>query len=213
MPVEIDSPLFPKVFVGCLSAYEKVRSKVSGWYFEAAFAVTTDVLVDLAELCSYARFMSEYRDRPQLWEFCTKRWNDYFDKHADPPEAVAWFTKILGYRQERYLHSARQGIRMHWERVLRDVLVREGAIIEDVYWYPWREDDPESTESVSPLLREVCRSGAFGMSWPGPDIFVFAYLAKHPRAKRPIDYPDRHGMAKVFGVAMKRDEDNDEEGG
>ena len=37
------------------------------------------------------------------------------------------------------------------------------------------------------------------VQWPGPDLFVYAYLARHPQAKKPLDYRDRHGMARVLG--------------
>ncbi|WP_422932166.1 hypothetical protein [Singulisphaera sp. PoT] len=201
--------LFPIVLVSGLGAYDKLQDKVAGWNAESAFAVRADVLIDLLEIGSYAKFMSEYKNNSKIWDSCVKTWDVYLSKYPNPGEVISFFAKIVEVRKRQFQISPRQTLRMHWEQVLGGRLNAEGAL-KDGFYRPG-VGPPSRHPHSSKLVRHVCTTLGMGINWPGADLFVLTYLAKHPSATHPFPFGDRRNLGRLFEVDSDGNGDDEED--
>lgn len=201
--------LYPVAFLGGIAAFDKLQEHVAGWsHLESAVVVKSDVLIDIMEIASYAKFFAEFRGKPAYWDVCTTTWDGYFAHLNKPDESVDYVIRLASFRENQLRLSPRGTYRYHWQQVLGGYLEREGAILE-AFYRPGR-GGPQHPHP-SKLVRRICTTFGMGIDWPGPDIFLIAYFEDHRKSREPIKIRDKRGVRELLGTQVDQpDEDEDD---
>ncbi len=189
---------FPVVLDGGLEAFDKVRKHVSEWEKTSAVTLTADVLIDIIDLSSYAKFFAEYRGNQTYWDICASSWDNYLRTHPKPDHLIEYFISLCDFRAGQYELSPRQSARFRWEQALMGYLRSEGSLV-DICYMPGRK--PRSQPHQSKLVQMICTTGGLSIHWPGPDIFLIAYFEKHRRSDEPLSLQDGYHVREALGLS------------
>ena len=187
---------FPIAFHGAMTAVDRIVKDLKDLYWESAATLRADVLIDIIEIGSYAKFMAEYRDNQKFWEVCVTTWDSFLAAHENPEEVTEFVTSMVRFKQQHIMMSPRSICRMHWQQVLNSFLNNEGSL-KDSFYNP-HYGYPQPHPHKSKLVRKVCSTFGMGVHWPGPDVFMFAYFENHRRPKEPLDLRDNHGIRRAL---------------
>lgn len=178
--------IYAIVFIGALSAYQKLTQELIGWTDESRIIFSSEPLEDLLTLSGFIKIYSELFENPELWEVCQKTWDTYFQQ-VDPQPFLKQLLAITEYRDVAGYLMPRAIIRTNWDMGLRQKLQERGLNV-DIFNY--RYDDQElPINHNSALIRVLSRQPDI-LTANAKEIFFAVYLSKHPAAAG-LSFPDR----------------------
>jgi len=192
--VEGDATAFakalPPLFVGALAAHEKLRKLVKDFIPVTGTTVMLEPLVDIMELCGYARVYSELLNKPALWVACQEVWDRYLasmDAAGNREGALKFLVSSYEFRRDSFGMYPRDILRTRWQMSL-NAMLRELGLIGDHLAYGFYEGEA-SVSHDSTLIRALCRGGHEPHA-SGSDVFLVTYLTKVKGAEG-LEYRDR----------------------
>ncbi len=193
--------LFPLLFLGSLTAHEKLRKKLKDWQSEPLLTIASEPLVDIMELSGYAKVYSELFDISEIWNVCEATWNKYFDSHSHSTNAVKSLIELYKYRKGLFQISARDILRTNWKISFNNKL-QEMSLVDDIFSssrYP--RDRDMKPKHKSSLIRALCR-GRYEPHASAAEVFIMTYLLKRPESQG-IEFKDIWGLSR----AIEREQD------
>lgn len=198
----------PSLFLGALSAHNKIRALVKDYIPIAGTTLMLEPLVDIMELCGYARVYSELLNIPVLWNVCQATWDRYLSTKKTPEQRkdiLKFLITSYEYRRDAYGMYPRDLLRTRWQIRLNAVL-RDRGLIGDHFIYKFYKKQP-TVNHKSHLIRALCRGG-YELHISGSDIFLATYLTKLKGAEG-IAYQDRWDLHGQIDREENRGRDND----
>lgn len=203
--------LFGPYFVGCLAVSDALRPTAPTTalhVLEQQMHVSSAPLIDLMDVSGYAKLLSEYHKKPELWQPVQTTWDVFLEK---TPNALQILSSVVSLEQIHFRIPHRAMVRDNWETQVREELHKLPRRIVVVGHF----SQVEAFTHHSPLVRLVANSDAID----GVEIFVGDFLARKPGAeclkwgyKRPQEFQDRlERESKRFDGGADEDEAADPE--
>lgn len=198
----------PPFFLGALAAHDKLRTLVSNLIPDTGLTVMVEPLVDIMELCGYARVYSELLENPALWNTCQTVWDRYLSTKETPEQrkdVLRFLISTYEFRRSAFGLYPRDIFRTRWQMSLNAVL-RDMNLINERHLYGLYGRQP-STPHNSPLIRALCRGG-HEPHVSGSDIFLVTYLMMVEDAEG-LEYQDRWHLRRAIDREESRGRDID----
>ncbi|MBL8030895.1 MAG: hypothetical protein JNK33_01030 [Candidatus Doudnabacteria bacterium] len=192
--------LFPSVFGGALTAYQKTREDVEGWAEQSKIVLSSEPIEDLLTLSGFIKIYAELHGNQDLWKVCKDTWDSYLESASDAKATIQLMVAMMSYRDTQYgLMMPKAALRMNWDMQLRAVLEEKGFNVDILSSSSF--DDTQPTHE-SPLIRVLVKySGT--LSFEARNVFFVTYLSKHSSATDlDIDFPDRRDFEQELNREM-----------
>lgn len=173
--------LFPSYFVGCLKKFDDLRPKAvsADWRTHQKILIASAPLLDLLELCGYARLYADFHNKPDLWSPVEELWNEYLEQNKSTSPLVS-LSAVIGLTDARFGIPPHGVLRTGWKQRIEHQLRQLPR--KAVYRHNSARliVQPEAVVlHSSPLVRLFARYGFYN----GIDVFISLYLCKRPEAK------------------------------
>lgn len=161
--------LFRHYFAGIVIVSDRLEEELKQFRQEARAIGSTDPILDLVELSGYAKLMSEYHGKPELWKGCEEIWDGFLKEETD--RRLNWINAVLRYHSVTFGITERMLLRSRWDMAIIDEIrklpkrhvARGGIVVDDELDHPSR-------------LVRVFGDGFAGPTYDGKDVFIELYL-------------------------------------
>ena len=200
-PERLDK-LFPSVFFGAITAFEKTRRKTDGWAEESQLLFSSEPVEDLLSLSGYAKLYAELHRNNALWKVCEAVWEMHLegDNAKNKLELIA---ATAAYRDAQFILMPKAILRTNWE-IRFSTTLQEMNLVRDPYAERTFGRQTPGTIHPSPIIR-VASIYAGPMSINAREVFFVTYLSEHPAAQD-IDFPDRRQLRQRIERESSRSE-------
>ena len=192
--------------VGCFGRFEKLCPTMTNidWRVLQQMKIAVAVLLDLMDVCGYARLFADYHRNDTLWKLITVQWDNYL-LHAC--ERLELFTAAIRITDAAFEIPHRGVLRTSWSRKvisqLQDVPRIEEFDIDGMFSYT-------IVDHESALVR-VFAGEHFHGSFDGIDIFIEFYLDKF-KGENELDFgPRRQRLREALSREEQRKTQNEDE--
>jgi hypothetical protein len=182
--------LFSAYFVGCFTVSQDLRPSdltSAPHLLEERFHVASAPLIDLMDLSGYARLLSEFHNKPELWQPVQTAWDLYLEKTSS---GLQFLSAVVSLENIRFMLPHRGALRTEWEIKINNLLGKLPLRI----LARGRFSELEAFTHESALVRMFANSGQMD----GVEVFVGDFLARKTGSdgltwgyKRPRDFQRR----------------------
>src|SRR5579872_322869 len=199
--------IFPKVFLACLSAYDKTRREVADWDNpESQIIYTSEPLIDLLELSSYAKIYAELYPNSELWGTCKQYWDTYLSGE-NAHGIIEFIVHVVEFRSKIFKIMPKAILRTNWETALRQAFQEKGLITEDDIFF--RNDRRAQVNHQSLLIRVLVQHSIMLHSFI-IDVFFITYL-KSLSAATGVTFPQSDLSDLMERAAQNNNNEADED--
>jgi len=172
--IEFFRALYAYYFVNCFIAFDKHKSfdLRASILLDYNYKIAVAPILELIDLSGYAKLMSEFHGKQELWSIVTATWDQHLEK---PGVKLEFFVTAINLPQDYLLIMPRDNIKYAWlqkiERFL-DVRVAKDKFYEKDSIYLV---EPKTIAlHSSPLVRIFAKHGY--THYDGIDIFIHSYF-------------------------------------
>jgi hypothetical protein len=187
--------LFPRLFLGAISAHEKLRTTLKGWRPEDGVMIMIEPLIDILELSGYSKIYSELYEEPEIWEICKKTWDGFFkvfESNGGSTDIIKKLVAAYELRGSLLRISPRDTLRTNWEMNLEHKLRGMGFADDMFTSYHQRRPSKHKSKFINNFF-----GGRIGLHVRPAEIFIVCYLLERADSKG-VEFNDRWNIKETL---------------
>lgn len=199
---ELFKKIFPPLFVGCLSANNRLSQQLRNRDTTTSLIFSTEPLADLLTLSGHAIIHSELHGKG-YWRVVKRLWDEYVSEHPEPSKVFEFLTSVVGNRQRLFFGiTPRDLVRTSWQQNL-ERRFRDSGLMDDMSgWHRFRKEE-EIRKHESKLIRILSRGGH--VVHDPHDVFLAVYSSDQPELSG-LELPH---MAKSLAEELAEESEKD----